>query len=159
MKKQMRAGFSIVETLIAAAILSFIVVSFVGVSSSLTLSQQKSRQKLAASQYAREGLEFAYSMGQNRWADLQAYVDPNIEYEIIGSIADVAPLRNTGPEIIDSKYSRSLVLEFAKRDPTTGELSDTGTEDSGTIKVTSSVTVIGVEIIEPIEMTTYIVEL
>lgn len=157
MSRSKQSGFSIIETLIAAAILSFVVVAFVGVSSSLTLSQQKSRQKLAASQYAREGLEFVYSMGQNRWSDLQTYVDPTVEYEIIGKITDVAPLRNTGPELIDNVYSRSLVLSYAKRNPSTGELDETGTDDPSTIKVTSTVTVVGVEIIDPIVMTTYVV--
>lgn len=156
---KLRAGFSIVETLIAAAILSFIVVSFVAVSSSLTLSQQKSRKKLAAAQLAREGLEFSYNLGQSRWADFQAYVDADAKYEIVGDVTSPNPLRNSGPEIIDDQYRRTLTFEYAVRDPISKELSETGIEDTSTIKVTSSVEVLNVEIIEPIVMTTYVVQL
>lgn len=143
-------GVTLIETIIAAAILGVLFVVFVSSLASIGFSEVKARSKTEATQLAREASEISYNLSVQDW-DAFASLSGTYHPELLGSLYSLS----SGEETIDSYFTRSVVIEPALRDDS-GNISDTGSPDYSTIKVTSLVTWNEADLDQTVELVTYL---
>lgn len=140
LEEKFKSGQSLIEVLIAVAILSFVIVIFLFSFSNLAFSYVNHQYQIEATQYAREGLEMVYNISVNseNWEDFVDLADPDKTYSPF--IAPEGLVLIEGVETIEEKFTREIFLEKALRDPVTGEITgDSGEEDENTLKATARV--------------------
>ena len=127
------AGQTLLEILIALVILGIVLTMFIPAIGNLSRSQVRSRDKIQAAQYAREGLEITYNISLHDWL-----VFKNLRGVYHPIVASGIYVLETGDERVAGKFNRSITIQLAKRDEE-GNITENGTEDSKTLKVTSRV--------------------
>lgn len=75
-KNYFKKGFSIGEVILAAFILSFVLVTIVSVFSSGMRNSMDSRDAIIASELSQEGVELVRNIRDNNWANNRASFDP-----------------------------------------------------------------------------------
>lgn len=146
-------GQTLLEITIAIAILGWIIVTAVSSYVNLTTSQLRSRLKIQATQYAREGSEIAYNISLQDWDNFDD-LDGDYHPVISSNVYILVP----GSETISNKFERTVRIEKARRDAN-GDLSDTGAQDPDTMKVVSSVVIDSPTTNQEIKLTSYLINL
>ena len=132
-------GFTLVEIVVAAAIISFSLVSMVGIASNSILYSRQSLDTYNASTMLQEGTEVVSMMDRNGWSTLSALTQNTPYYFVFSTVPDAWTLSTT-PNT-NGIFTRTVTFGPVSRD-TTGAVvaSGSGTLDTGTLlaKVTVS---------------------
>lgn len=120
----LRSGFTLVETTIATAILAYVMYNFIGAFVNLAHSQVRSLLHFQAADYARESLEIAYNISSNTLDQADAWntlirnksLTPDDYYPVFNPLTHEVTLES-GVDVIDSFFQRSLVFYQVCRDP------------------------------------------
>ncbi|HEY1037485.1 MAG TPA: prepilin-type N-terminal cleavage/methylation domain-containing protein [Candidatus Paceibacterota bacterium] len=135
MKKR---GMSLVEVLVASAIIMTSVVSIIGAYGGLTKLSLDNMPRIQSAMLLEEGAEALRLMRDSGWTAHIAPLGENAPYRFVWSAGQWRA--TTSPALIDSKFSRTFTLAPVYRDATTYDIVQTGgTLDSGTKKATVSV--------------------
>ncbi len=134
-----KAGFSLVEVLIACAIISATTFALVSASTQgLQLSREALRQT-QASLLLEEGAEAVKSIRDGAWADISAPTLDTDYYLVFDTNTSKWTLTTTDPGAMDAFFSRKVVISAVNRDAN-DDIATSGTLDARTRKVTVNVT-------------------
>ncbi len=140
MKKSLRkknsAGFSLLEMVVACAIILF---SIFAVMSLARKSNQLAKQALdetSASFLLEEGAEAVKIVRDNGWSNISSLTNGTSYYP---SWNGTTWQLSATPAIIDNKFTRRVVMSAVSRDSSDNIVTSGGTLDSGTKKITASV--------------------
>jgi len=104
--KRIYSGQSLIETVVAVAIVTLIVTGLVAATTSTLRFSQMSKTRTQALQYAKEGLEIVRIIRDTGWASIpqtdQSYCLSKGQQELGTSTSDACPMD------IDNMYSRTL---------------------------------------------------
>lgn len=132
-------GVSVVEVLIASAIIMSSVVAILGVYSGLTSISLRNTAKVQAGMLLDEGAEALRFMRDVSWASNISPLVNGTTYWLFWdySTSTYGWRATTSPIIIDDQFERSFVMSQVNRDVSTFDIvSSGGTVDAGTRKAT-----------------------
>ncbi|MBP6974497.1 MAG: hypothetical protein KBB54_00970 [Candidatus Pacebacteria bacterium] len=135
-------GVSIVEVLIASAIIMTSVVAIMGVYSGLTSMAIRNTAKVQAGMLLDEGAEALRFMRDVSWASNINPLVNGTTYTLYWdySVANYGWKATTTRDLIDDQFDRTFVLSAVNRDATSYDIVNTGgTLDTGTRKATVTV--------------------
>lgn len=144
--RQGEAGQTLIEPLLAMALIGLLLAPFLGAITNLAHSQEKYRHQTEATQYAREGLEITYNLVVNHTGEWENFVISHLG-------------ATTLPK---GRFTREVTLEKARRNNDDGNISDETAdtwEDINTLKVISKVLWSERGKNEKVELTTYLISL
>jgi len=130
-------GFSIVEVVVAAAIVLLIGTAFTGVLSQTTSLSSRALRIAQTSSLLEEGAEAVKTIRDEDWATISALNLNTVYYLSYNTNTNKWSLSTT-PNTIDSLFTRTVVFSSVNRD-VNEDISDTGTVDVKTKKVTINV--------------------
>ncbi len=136
------AGVSIVEVLIASAIIMTSVVSIMGVYGGLTSIAIRNTSKVQAGMLLDEGAEALRFMRDVSWNTNIAPLINGTTYTLYWdySVSNYGWRATTTRDMIDDQFDRTFVLSSVNRDATSFDIVNSGgTLDSGTRKATITV--------------------
>ncbi len=131
-------GFTLVEIVIAAAIISFSLVSMVAIASNSISYSRRAINTYVASASLEEGMEVMRMMRAANWGSISSLV-PGTPYYL--SFATPANTWSIGTvPVTDGIYTRTVTASAVKRSNGAIVTDGTGTVDAGTVLVTVAVT-------------------
>lgn len=128
-------GNSLVEVVVAAALLSAVAVSFLGAFSFLSRSHQRDTFAIKAALLAEEGIEALRYVKGAGWSNLSAVVGQTRYLELGPSSWALS----TEPEVVDGQFYRSVAVSAVSRGASGDIVASGGAVDSGTLLLTSAV--------------------
>ena len=134
--RKTQAGFTLVEIVVASAIISFSLVSMVAIASNSIAYSRRSLNTYGASAELEEGMEVTRMLQAQSWASI-ANLTPNTQYYFAFTTAPDTWAVSTTPKT-DGIYTRTLTVTPVSR--ASGAIVPTGTDDPGTKLVTITVT-------------------
>ncbi|MBI5134378.1 MAG: hypothetical protein HZA81_03265 [Candidatus Taylorbacteria bacterium] len=129
-------GSSLVEVVVAAAILGSVSLAFFGSFAALSRFHQKSMLSIKGSLLAEEGLEALRLMKDDGWTNLSAIPTATDRYLALGTSTWSA---STTPEVVDGVFYRSFRLYPVSRDASDDIVTAGGTVDPDTLLAESAV--------------------
>lgn len=133
-KKSKKRGFSLVEVLIACAIISASTFALVSASTQgLQLSREALRQT-QANFLAEEGAEAVKSIRDDSWANISSLIVDTNYYLTFDTNTNKWSLVTTNPGPIDSLFTRTIILRAVNRDAN-DDIAASGTLDPNTKKI------------------------
>lgn len=138
-----KRGVSVVEVLIASAIMMTSVISIMGVYSGLTSIAIRNTAKVQAGMLLDEGAEALRFMRDVSWATNINPLANGTTYTLYWdySVENYGWRATTTRDLIDDQFDRTFVLSSVNRDVTTYNIiTSGGTLDTGTRKATINVT-------------------
>ncbi|MES2213963.1 MAG: prepilin-type N-terminal cleavage/methylation domain-containing protein [Patescibacteria group bacterium] len=130
-------GFTLVEMIIATAIILGFVLVLVGVVNTYIKSSLRNVPATTAAYLAEEGIEAVKYMRQVSWSGQIATLSSEPYYLAWQSGSWTV---TTTPSTIDSVYTRTVTVSSVQRDSSSNIVSSGGTVDPNTRQVTASVT-------------------
>lgn len=147
-------GFGIVEIIIAISIMSIALFAISEVSIIYLKQSGQNKDSLKASYLTEEGLEAARSARDQGWSTNIATKTMGSPYYPVIS-GNKWTLSNTSPGLIDSIYTRQVVVTNTSRDVSDNIVTSGGANDPNTKKITATVSWSG----KNITLETYITNL
>lgn len=148
------SGLGLVEIVVVAGIISIV---FVGLLQLLVLTLrpvEESVRQTQATFFAEEGIEAVKAMRNGGWStNIDPLASSTTYYPVI--VSDDWALTTTDPGPVDGMYDRTVVLEDVYRDAN-DDIASTGTLDSKTKKVVSTVSWLDHEQSKTVTIETYI---
>lgn len=148
-KRQKNNGFSIIEVIIACAIISIMVFSLMSATSkSIQVSNQALKQA-QATLLIEEGVEAVKSIRDNNWTDISSLILDTDYYLFFNTSTNLWSLRLSSSGMsapsgsipnypVDSVFTRKVSVSAVSRD-SSQNIAPSGTSDIGTKKVTVTV--------------------
>lgn len=138
MKKNLKnqKGISVIEIIVCLAIIMITFWSFAGIAQYSLKIQGQSKAKTEAINLASEAVEAVRSVRDESWDNISSLLLETEYYPVISENKWILTLIDPG--IINGTYSRSIIIEKVYRD-TSDDISEMGTEDDQTKKVTAIV--------------------
>jgi Tfp pilus assembly protein PilV len=133
-----REGFSLVEVIIAASIITASILAIVGVYSTFVQKTFTNTPAIQAAYLADEGVEALKTMRDFGWTNNISNLTVGNIYRLYFSTSTSAWRATTSPALIDNQFDRTFVLGNAYRDGS-DNLASAGTLDSNTRLVTVNV--------------------
>lgn len=134
---KLNKGFSLIEVIVASTVLSVLsMVLLSATSKGIKLSNQALDQ-VQAGYLLEEGAESVKILRDTNWTNISSAIDNTTYYLNFNTSSNVWSLSTT-PSTIDSFFTRTVVFYPVYRDGN-DDISDAGTLDSGTKKVTVNV--------------------
>lgn len=150
-------GSLLIEVLLSislAAIFSLAIGNLISVNHRLVMT---AKQEVEATAYAKESMEQIFAIKQSDWNSIAGLSEGYYQIEENGNIYDLnLPSDPAHPEqVLDDKYNRTVYISHAYRD-VSGNLSDSGTEDTQARRLDVEVTWQEKDITRNISFTSYI---
>jgi prepilin-type N-terminal cleavage/methylation domain-containing protein len=137
---QFSKGMSLIEVLVASAIIATSVVSIIGAYGGLTSLSLKNTTKVQAAMLLQEGAEAVRIMRDSGWTNNIASLSNATTYRFWWDNSSGRWRSTTTISMIDSTFDRTFVLSAVSRDATSfNPVTSGGTVDTGTKKVTITV--------------------
>ena len=130
-------GFSIVEILIAASIISVTVVAIVGIASESIVFSRRAVTTYVASTLLEEGVEAVRTMRDTSWNSVASLAAGTTYYPVFSNTTHMWSL-DTTPATVNG-YTRTVSVAPVSRGATDDIVSSGGTADAGTRLVTVTV--------------------
>lgn len=131
-------GFTLVEILIACAIISGCIFSLMTASSKGIQTSTEALRQTQSSFILEEGAEAVKSIRDSAWSNISGLTDGATYYLSFSTDANVWSLSTTPTPPIDSIFTRTIVFSAVYRD-SNDDIASSGTLDSRTKKVTVTV--------------------
>ena len=125
-------GISIIEVIVASAIIAISVVGIVTALQAFLLISLDNTEKTQAALMLEETSEVVQYIRDKGWSANIEVLDSQVEYYIVWNGLDYS-LTNT-PQIEKQKFTRKLIFEEVERD-SNDDITSSGTLDTGTRKV------------------------
>lgn len=132
-----KKGFGLIEILIVTAIVSvglLSIISFLIFSRGVTFKITRNTEAVSL---AEESIEAARGIRDDSWAAISTLNNSTIYYPVISSGSWT--LTTINPGLINNLYTRTVVLSSVSRDGNDDIVSNGGVVDTGTRKITSTV--------------------
>lgn len=131
-----KKGFGLVEVVVAAALISLVIGSIVGATTTFLQTSTKNTSNIKAGFLLEEGVEAIKVMRDASYGTYIASLTSNTPYYLYW--ASGTWRATTSTSTIDSKFYRTIKLSDVYRDAS-DDISNSGTLDSGTKKATVTV--------------------
>lgn len=131
-------GFGLIEVLVAVSIIT---VAFLAIGQVSIVSLKATQERDARTQainIAREGIEAVRMIRDAGWTDNISNLNFGSTYYLATS-SGAWILTTTNPGIINNKFTRTILVNNVSRDSNDDIISAGGTNDTGTKKITSTV--------------------
>jgi len=132
----MNKGFSIIEIIVSASIISIAVLSTIGVFQIYLKLSNKNVAQTQAALLVEEAAEGIQTIRDSGWNSTISTYTPDTVYYL--SWNGTAYSLSTTPSYIDDSYQREIVFSRIYRDDSSN-ISDSGTEDENTRKISITV--------------------
>lgn len=136
--RQNNKGFSLIEVLIACAVLSTVVLSMMTLSTKGIQLSHRALRQTQANLILEEGAEAVKSIRDDNWTNISGLTLGTTYYVTFSTITNKWSLTTTAPSNIDSIFLRQIVFAAVNRDAN-DDIAGSGTLDTRTIKVTVTV--------------------
>ena len=148
---------SLVEVLFGASILSIFIVALVVVFQSFLVHSFSSMEKVQATLLAEEGLEAMKFVRDRGWEEhIGNLVSGDTYY--VSFENNLWHATTVEQDMVDGRFYRTIVIEDVLRD-SNDDISDSGTNDPNTKKVSSYVSWLSGEATSTVDISTYITNL
>lgn len=137
MKKIFNKGVSLVEVIVGAAIIGSAVLATLGVYASLSSLSYQNMPKIQANYLAEEGIEAVRTFRDAGWSSKISNLSTTTQYSLYWNGTDWTA--TTTSILIDDIFSRTFTLSDVGRDANFNILSNGGTYDSGSKKISVTV--------------------
>jgi len=148
-KRNKNYGFSLIEVLIACAIISMVIFAFISTATKNIKISAQSLKQTQANMLLEEGVEAVKSVRDDGWSNISG-LTLNTNYYLFFNNSTNKWILSTNSSLgggyipvypIDSIFTRSVRFEEVERDSTTDDISNSGSTyiDSGTKKVSVTV--------------------
>ncbi|MEI6490476.1 MAG: hypothetical protein WCO16_01795 [bacterium] len=137
MKKHPNKGISLVEVIVAAAIIGSAVLSTMGVYANLSKLSYQNMPKIQANYLAEEGIEAVRTLRDAGWSSKISKLSTTTAYSLYWNGTNWTA--TTTSILIDNLFSRAFTLSDVVRDANFNIASSSGTYDSGSKMVSVTV--------------------
>ncbi len=139
MKKHLclQKGITLVEVLVATAIILSFLIALISVHNTYLRSSFSNLDQIKATYLAEEGIEAIKGLRDTSWTTNIAPLVNDTSYYLVFAGSQWAT--STVPTLIDSKYTRKVVLSAVNRDTSSDITTSGGSLDSNTRKVNVTV--------------------
>ncbi len=137
MKKHPNKGISLVEVIVAAAIIGSAVLSTMGVYANLSKLSYQNMPKIQANYLAEEGIEAVRTLRDAGWSSKISKLSTTTAYSLYWNGTNWTA--TTTSALIDNLFSRAFTLSDVVRDANFNIASSSGTYDSGSKMVSVTV--------------------
>ncbi len=137
MKKHFNRGISLVEVIVGSAIIGSAVLATLGAYATLSKISYQNIPKIQAAYLAEEGVEVVRTMRDAGWSIKIATLSTTTSYSLYWN--GTSWTATTTSSLIDGIFSRTFTLSDVGRDANFNILSSGGTYDSGSKKVSVTV--------------------
>lgn len=137
-QKSCQSGFSLVEIVIAAGIISTLLISVAGIAAKSVNVSKRSLNNYKASLLLEEGAEAIRIQRDNSWAGITSLVGSTYypKFDVSGGNWTFSSSSSDG---VVGVFTRSVTVANVNRNASTGDIASSGTADSGTKLVTVTV--------------------
>ena len=135
LKRNNRTGFSLVEIVIGAAIITLSLTGLMVAFQSVAKLEKKNIRMVQASYLTEEGLEVVRALRVDGWDNIASFTSGANYYLSYNAGAWVL---NSTPTMINNLFERKIIIDEVNRDGS-HEIAEAGTLDTGTKKITVSV--------------------
>lgn len=136
--KNNNSGFTLVEVLIACAILSLCIIALMTASSKGIQTSSQALRQTQAGFILEEGAEAVKTIRDASWSNISSLTTGTTYYLSFSTSTNTWSLSTTPPPTIDSIFTRNVVLSAVNRD-SNDDIASSGTLDARTKKVTVTV--------------------
>lgn len=137
-RKKTQTGFSLVEVLVAASILSASLLSVIAIAGKSIVISHRSVSTYVASTLLEEGGEAVRTIRDANWTNISALTAGTTYYPKFDTGTNTWSLTTTSSDGIVGVYTRSVVISAVTRDGSSN-IASSGTADAGTKLVTVTV--------------------
>ncbi len=137
MKKHPNKGISLVEVIVAAAIIGSAVLATMGVYANLSKLSYQNMPKIQANYLAEEGIEAVRTLRDSGWSAKISKLSTTTAYNLYWNGTNWTA--TTTSALIDNLFSRAFTLSDVVRDANFNIASSSGTYDSGSKMVSVTV--------------------
>jgi prepilin-type N-terminal cleavage/methylation domain-containing protein len=137
-KNNNSGGFTLVEVLIACAILSLCILALMTASSKGIQTSSQALRQTQAGFILEEGAEAVKTIRDASWSNISSLTTGTTYYLSFSTSTNTWSLSTTPPPTIDSIFTRTVVLSAVNRD-SNDDIASSGTLDARTKKVTVTV--------------------
>lgn len=131
-------GFGLVETIVGISIATIAFLAIGQVSIVSLKATQERDARIQAINIAREGVEAARTIRDAGWTDNISTLNFGTTYYLATS-SGAWILTGTNPGLINNRFTRTIIVDNVSRDANDDIIASGGTNDSGTKKVTATV--------------------
>lgn len=136
--KKNNSGFTLVEVLIACAILSLCILALMTASSKGIQTSSQALRQTQAGFILEEGAEAVKTIRDASWSNISSLTTGTTYYLSFSTSTNAWSLSTTVAPTIDSIFTRTIVLSAVNRD-SNDDIASSGTLDTRTKKVTVTV--------------------
>ncbi len=135
--KIFKKGIGLVEVLVAVFVFTIILSSLILISNLYLSGATDSLRNTQAAYLAEEGIESIKTIRDNSWNDILSIPTDTTKYLSFSIASSSWQISDTEEKI--GVFSRSFVIDSVNRDSVSGDISDSGTDDTNTKKIIVSI--------------------